>query len=248
MFVINVSSIMNESTNLILPHHLAIIMDGNGRWATGRGFPRVAGHKKGADSVRTIVTASRKLGIKVLTLFAFSSQNWQRPTLEVEALMSLLAARLVSERPTILNNGIRLTAIGDIDLLPKLPRNALKSLIEDSKSNTDMTLCLCLSYGGREEIIAMTQKIANKVQNGEISPDSIDENTINQNMWSSELGPVDLLIRTSGEERISNFLLWSIAYSELYFTDCYWPDFDEAALKKALLNFSNRSRRFGIVK
>jgi undecaprenyl diphosphate synthase len=238
---------MNHTLNSTLPNHLAIIMDGNGRWAESRGLPRVAGHKKGADSVRTIVTACRRKGIKNLTLFAFSSQNWSRSTFEVNALMSLLANRLVSERPTILNNGIRLTAIGDLHLLPDPTKTILFDLIRDSKHNRDMTLCLCLSYGGREEIVSMAKKIAFLASRGDLLPESVDFNFVNNSLWSRDLGPVDLLIRTSGEQRISNFLLWSIAYAELYFTNLFWPDFDENALDNSLKAYSLRDRRFGKV-
>jgi undecaprenyl diphosphate synthase len=223
-------------------------MDGNGRWARYRGLPRIAGHKKGADSVRTIVTSCRRKGIKVLSLFAFSSQNWKRPKPEVRALMTLLSSRLISERPTIMDNGIRLTAIGDLDLLPSAPQKALFDLMRDSSGNTGMTLCLCLSYGGREEICSLSRKISRLTASGELDPSQINESLIDNLIWSSELGPVDFLIRTSGELRISNFLLWQLAYSELYFTDKYWPDFDEAALDEALMEFCKRQRRFGQVK
>ena len=235
-------------TNLSnLPRHLAIIMDGNGRWAKSRGLPRVAGHKKGADSVRTIVTSCRKRGIKTLSLFAFSSQNWSRPTLEVNALMQILSALLASERPTIMNNGIRLIAVGDLERLPSAPKKALFDLIRDSADNSDMTLCLCLSYGGREEITAMAQKLAFSVADGSIDPSKVDESLVDNLMWSSELGPVDFLIRTSGELRISNFFLWGLAYAELFFSKYYWPDFGDHALDEALQAFQKRNRRFGLV-
>ena len=246
--MIDVCVNMTQFSNTNLPSHLAIIMDGNGRWAKSRGLPRIAGHKRGADSVRTIVTACRKKGIKTLSLYAFSSQNWSRPTPEVNALMSLLASRLISERPTIMKNGIRLTAIGDLHLLPSKPRNILFDLINDSKDNKDMTLCLCLSYGGREEIIAMAKSIAIHVKNGDLNPEDVNDSLVEDTMWSKDLGPVDLLIRTSGEQRISNFLLWSIAYAELFFTNLYWPEFDEAGLDEALFSYAHRDRRFGKVK
>ena len=246
--VIDVFFEMTDTNPFNLPRHLAIIMDGNGRWAKSRGFPRVAGHKKGADSVRTIVTACRKKGIKTLSLFAFSSQNWNRPTLEVNALMQLLAARLISERPTIMDNGIRLTAVGELDRLPAAPRKTLDDLIRDSSGNKDMTLCLCLSYGGREEIVAMAKRVAAGTASGEFSPEMLDEALVEQLLWSSELGPVDFLIRTSGELRISNFFLWGIAYAELYFSDYYWPDFDEKALDEALEAYRERNRRFGLLR
>lgn len=229
----------------VLPRHLAIIMDGNGRWACERGLPRIEGHRKGAESVRKIVTFSRELGIKNLSLFAFSSQNWSRPSFEVDALMSLLSLYVRSERSTILDNDIRLTAIGNIDLLPRSAKNSLFKLISDSSSNTSMNLCLCLSFGGREEIVSCVKDIALRVSTGDLDPSDIDEKLIDSSLWSSSLGPVDLLIRTSGELRISNFFLWEIAYSELYFTDCFWPDFDETSLENALHSYSQRQRRFG---
>jgi undecaprenyl diphosphate synthase len=238
---------MIDTSFSIIPRHLAIIMDGNGRWAKARGLPRISGHIKGADAVRTIVTSCRKRGIQTLSLFAFSSQNWNRPSLEVGALMQLLANRLISERPTILNNGIRLTAVGEIERLPSAPRKALDELISDSSSNTEMTLCLCLSYGGKEEIVSMARKIGLSISTGDFQPDAINEALVNRFMWSRDLGPVDFLIRTSGEFRISNFFLWSLAYAELYFTECFWPDFDESALDQALAEFKNRNRRFGLV-
>ncbi|MCP4196161.1 MAG: di-trans,poly-cis-decaprenylcistransferase [Proteobacteria bacterium] len=240
-------STMAALTSSSLPRHLAIIMDGNGRWAQARGKPRVFGHRKGADAVRKIVTACRERGIEVLTLFAFSSQNWSRPPFEVNSLMSLLFDYIKSEWSTILDNGIRLTTIGDIDLLPKVPRDALNELVQESAANTDMTLCLSLSYGGQEEIVSMARTIAERVSAGELDPSAIDKDVVTNSLWSSDLGPVDLLIRTSGEIRISNFLLWSIAYCELYFTDLMWPDFNEAALDKALNAYGHRHRRFGTV-
>jgi undecaprenyl diphosphate synthase len=246
LYVIDVTSIM-ILTSSTLPRHLAIIMDGNGRWAKERGLPRVVGHQKGADSVHTIVTSCRKRGVETLSLFAFSSQNWSRPSFEVDALMALLTSRLISERPTILDNGIRLTAIGHLDRLPDAPRKALFDLIEDSSHNSDMTLCLCLSYGGRDEITAAARRVAEMVSIGELSPDEVDESLIDKITWSSDIGPIDFLIRTSGEQRISNFMLWGLAYAELYFTDRYWPDFGEEALDEALDAFVSRNRRFGKV-
>ncbi|MCP4604997.1 MAG: di-trans,poly-cis-decaprenylcistransferase [Proteobacteria bacterium] len=230
-----------------LPRHLAIIMDGNGRWARSRGLPRIAGHRRGADSVRKVVTSCRERGIEVLTLFAFSSQNWSRPSAEVSGLMTLLSTYIDSERATILDNDIRLTSIGDVNLLPKPIRRSLFELIEASSSNTGMTLCLSLSYGGREEIVSMVRDIALRVSRGDLDPMSIDEEIVDHSLWSSDLGPVDLMVRTSGELRISNFLLWSLAYSELFFTDRMWPDFDESALDEALEAYSQRQRRFGSV-
>jgi undecaprenyl diphosphate synthase len=230
-----------------LPRHVGIIMDGNGRWARAHGLPRVAGHREGAKTVDSIVKACRRRGISVLTLFAFSSQNWRRPTLEVQALMALLAEYIRSERRTILDNGIRLTAIGDVAALPEAPRRALDDLISESSSNTGMTLCLALSYGGQEEIAAAARKIAALAASGALDPASIDVDAFGAHLDSAPLGPVDLLIRTSGELRISNFLLWGLSYAELYFCDVLWPDFGERDLEAALSAFAGRSRRFGDV-
>ena len=231
-----------------LPNHLAIIMDGNGRWAQARGLPRIAGHRQGAEAVRNTIIACRERGLRHVTLYAFSSQNWSRPSAEVVALMSLLAAHLKSEHKLIMDNDIRLTAIGDIERLPGAPRNALKNLMEASAGNRSMTLCLALSYGGREELTASVRAIVRGVQDGSIDPDSIDEATIESNLWSGPLGPVDLLVRTSGEKRISNFLLWSCAYAEFYFSDGMWPDFSEHELDQALAAYAERNRRFGKIK
>jgi undecaprenyl diphosphate synthase len=230
-----------------LPRHVAIIMDGNGRWASARGLSRVSGHQQGAKAVRSTVTACRERGIKVLTLYSFSSQNWSRPSIEVSALMSLLAEYVKLERGTILDNGIRLTTIGEIDRLPEAPRVALQQLIADSSRNTDMTLCLALSYGGREELAAAARELARRAARGDLDPETINTATLDRALWSAELGPVDLMIRTSGEFRISNFLLWGLAYAELYFVDRMWPDFDEAVLDEALAAYAGRQRRFGNV-
>ena len=230
-----------------LPGHVGIIMDGNGRWARSRGLPRVAGHREGAKAVNRIVTACRRRGISVLTLFAFSTQNWVRPTLEVQALMALLSEYIKSERRTILDNGIRLTAIGDLASLPDTPRSALEALIAESSGNTGMTLCLALSYGGREEIAAAAREVARLAAAGHLDPARVDVDSFAAHLWSAPLGPVDLLIRTSGELRISNFLLWGLAYAELYFCDAMWPDFAERDLDRALEEFSRRNRRYGAV-
>lgn len=245
IFVIDNSSMVE--TSRALPKHVGIIMDGNGRWARSRGLPRVAGHREGAKAVNRIVTACRKRGISVLTLFAFSSQNWVRPSLEVQALMALLGEYIKSERRTILDNGIRLVAIGNLKSLPDSPRTTLEALISESSGNTGMTLCLALSYGGQEEIAAAAKEVATLAAQGALDPARIDLDTFAQHLWSAPLGPVDLLIRTSGELRISNFLLWGLAYAELYFCDVLWPDFSEKDLDAALDGFSGRNRRFGAV-
>jgi len=236
---------MTDSNTSNLPHHIGIIMDGNGRWAKSRGLPRVSGHSQGAKTVDVIVTACRKLGINFLTLYAFSSQNWTRPSLEVQALMSLLSDYIRREREKILSNNIRLLAIGDLISLPDSTRKSLLSLIDASSENTGMTLTLALSYGGQEEIVSASKSIAQKVKSGEIDPDNIDIDLFSSHTWSHSLGPVDLIIRTSGELRVSNFLLWSGAYSEFYFSNKMWPEFTESDLKEALKSFQLRNRRFG---
>jgi undecaprenyl diphosphate synthase len=239
---------MVDIPNEKLPRHVGIIMDGNGRWAQSRKLPRVSGHREGAKAVNRVVTHCRERGIKVLTLFAFSSQNWVRPTIEVQALMALLTHYVNTERTTIMENRIRLTTIGDIDSLPDVPRSALLRLIEDSSGNTEMTLCLALSYGGRDELVSGARSIARRCSSGELDWASVDEKVFGDSLWSSDLGDLDLLIRTSGELRISNFMLWSAAYAEFFFCDRMWPDFGEADLEEAFAAFGRRNRRFGDVK
>ena len=228
-----------------LPKHLAIIMDGNGRWAKQKGFLRAFGHENGTKSVRTVVETSAKLGIENLTLYAFSTENWNRPKLEVELLMELLINSLKNELKTLQENDIRLNSIGNLDLLPKSAQKKLQEVIETTKSNSRMVLTLALSYGSREELINAVKNISNKVKNNIISIDNIDESIINEHLYTRDLSEVDLLIRTSGEHRISNFLLWQIAYSELYFTDVLWPDFKENDLYEAIISYQKRERRFG---
>jgi undecaprenyl diphosphate synthase len=228
-----------------LPKHLAIIMDGNGRWAKQKGFLRAFGHENGTKSVRTVVETSAKLGIENLTLYAFSTENWNRPKLEVELLMELLINSLKNELKTLQENDIRLNSIGNLDLLPKSAQKKLQEVIETTKSNSRMVLTLALSYGSREELINAVKNISNKVKNNIISIDNIDESIINEHLYTRDLPEVDLLIRTSGEHRISNFLLWQIAYSELYFTDVLWPDFKENDLYEAIISYQKRERRFG---
>jgi undecaprenyl diphosphate synthase len=220
-------------------------MDGNGRWAKQKGLLRAFGHENGTKSVRTVVEASAKLGIENLTLFAFSTENWNRPKLEVDLLMELLINSLKNELKTLQNNNIRLNSIGNLDLLPKSAQKKLQEVIEATKGNSRMVLTLALSYGSREELINAVKNISNKVKNNIISIDNIDESIINQHLYTRDLPEVDLLIRTSGEHRISNFLLWQIAYSELYFTDVLWPDFKENDLYEAVISYQKRERRFG---
>jgi undecaprenyl diphosphate synthase len=228
-----------------LPQHLAIIMDGNGRWAKQKGFLRAFGHKNGTKSVRTTVESCAKLGIKNLTLYAFSTENWNRPKLEVETLMKLLISSLKKELDTLQKNNIRLNAIGNLDLLPGSAQKELLTVIEKTKENSRMTLTLALSYGSREELLNAVKKISSKVKNNIISQDDIDESIINQHLYTHNLPDVDLVIRTSGEHRISNFLLWQIAYAEFYFTDVLWPDFKETDLYDAIISYQKRERRFG---
>ena len=228
-----------------LPKHLAIIMDGNGRWAKQKGLLRALGHENGTKSVRLVVESAAKLGIQNLTLYAFSTENWNRPKLEVDILMKLLINSLKNELKTLTDNDIRLHSIGNLDLLPKSAQKQLEDVIDRTKHNTRMTLTLALSYGSREEIISAVKSICDKVKNNIISIDAIDESIINQHLYTRNLPDVDLLIRTSGEHRISNFLLWQIAYAELYFTAVLWPDFKEEDLYEAIISYQKRERRFG---
>ena len=229
-----------------LPRHVGIIMDGNGRWAQERGLERIAGHRAGAESVKDIVRASRRIGIEALTLYAFSAQNWARPDREVAALMELLRDYLFDERTEIMENGIRLQAIGDIERLPRLVREPLDALVSDSAVNEGMRLVLALSYGGRESIARAVRAVARAAAAGEMAIDDIDVKTFNQYMPTGDLPALDLLIRTSGELRISNFMLWELAYAELIFTDTPWPDFRRNDLFEALEVYAQRERRFGL--
>ena len=228
-----------------LPKHLAIIMDGNGRWAKKQGMLRVFGHEKGTKSVKQTVENCAKLGIDFLTLYAFSTENWNRPKIEVDTLMKLLVSALKKELKTLQNNNIKLNAIGNLDSLPSGVRKELVEVIEKTQENSRMTLTLALSYGARDEIINAVKIISEKVKNNIISVDAIEESIINQHLYTQNMPDVDLVIRTSGEHRISNFLLWQIAYAEFYFTDVLWPDFNEEELHKALLSYQKRERRFG---
>ncbi|MEZ7497481.1 isoprenyl transferase [Flavobacterium sp. Arc3] len=228
-----------------LPQHLAIIMDGNGRWAKQQGLLRAFGHESGTKSVKTIIKTCAKLGIENLTLYAFSTENWNRPKLEVDTLMRILIKSLKKELPTLLENNIKLNTIGNLEKLPQSAQKELLDVINKTKDNTHMTLTLALSYGSREEIVNAVKNISNKVKNNIISIDSIDDSIINEHLYTQNLPDVDLLIRTSGEHRISNFLLWQIAYAELYFTDVLWPDFKEQNLYEAIISYQKRERRFG---
>ena len=228
-----------------LPNHLAIIMDGNGRWASDKGKKRIFGHRNGVMAVQKVVEEAAELKIKHLTLFAFSTENWKRPREEIGVLMKLLVSSLKSEFEKLLKNRIKLNVIGNIDQLPNIVQDELNYVINKTKNNSKMTLTLALSYGGREEIVSTFIKLASKVKNNIISPEKIDQSIINEHLYTHNLPDVDLLIRTSGEKRISNFLLWQIAYAELYFSKILWPDFNKKHLHKAIINYQKRERRFG---
>jgi undecaprenyl diphosphate synthase len=235
-----------ENINLNnLPKHLAIIMDGNGRWAKQKGMLRAFGHENGTKAVRETVETCARLGIENLTLYAFSTENWNRPKLEVDTLMNLLVKSLKNELATLIKNDIKLNCIGNFDKLPKVAQKELLEVINTTKENKRMTLTLALSYGSREELISAIKSISDKVKNNIISSDTIDESIINQHLYTHNLPDVDLLIRTSGEHRISNFLLWQIAYAELYFTDVLWPDFRQQNIYDAIISYQKRERRFG---
>ena len=228
-----------------LPRHIAVIMDGNGRWAKQRGKLRVFGHENGVQAVRQTVENCAKLKIDFLTLYAFSTENWNRPQIEVQTLMKLLVSSLKKELKTLQENNIRLNSIGNIDSLPSKASKELKEVIEKTSANSGMVLTLALSYGSRNELTLAVKNIASKVKNNLISPDRIDEHLINDHLYTHDLPDVDLLIRTSGEHRISNFLLWQIAYAELVFIDVFWPDFSEQHLVDAIVSYQKRERRFG---
>lgn len=230
-----------------IPKHVAIIMDGNGRWAKKRLMNRVKGHEKGSESVRNVVRSCREIGIPYLTLYAFSTENWERPKAEVSALMALLNRFIKSEEKTMMENNIRLCAIGQIDRLPDNVRKSLEHTMGVTRKNDSMTLTLSLSYGSRTEIIDMAKTLAGEVKSGALDPEDITSEKISSLLYTKDMPDPDLLIRTSGEMRISNFLLWQIAYSEIYFTHTLWPDFGKEELVKILLDYQGRERRFGKV-
>lgn len=239
---------MNKSTTINtenLPTHLAIIMDGNGRWAKQRGMLRAFGHENGTKSVKQTIENCTNLGIKYLTLYTFSTENWNRPKLEVQTLMKILINTLKKELPTLQKNNIRLSTIGNSELLPEKARNQLFEVIEKTKDNNKMILTLALSYGSREEIISAVKQISEKVKTNAIAVTDINEEIITQHLYTHDMPDVDLVIRTSGEQRISNFLLWQCAYAEFYFTDVLWPDFSEKDLHNAIISYQKRERRFG---
>ena len=228
-----------------LPKHVAIIMDGNGRWAKSRGEERTFGHKSGVTSVRNAISACDKVGIEYLTLYTFSTENWNRPCDEVNTLMSLLSETLLKEAAELFSKGVRLHVIGEVEKLPTLVREQLLNVVDLTKNNTKSNLVLALSYGSQREILNAVKEIAQEVKEGKISTEDIDETLFENHLYTKDLPPVDLLIRTSGEVRISNFLLWQIAYAELQFLDIFWPDFQEEHLYQCIVNYQNKERRFG---
>ncbi|TFG92961.1 MAG: isoprenyl transferase [Syntrophobacterales bacterium] len=230
-----------------LPRHIAVIMDGNGRWAKKNMLKRGMGHEKGDESVRTVVKTSRELGIEYLTLYAFSVENWQRPKSEVQALISLLETYLKTELSEMKETGIRLFTIGDTEKLPKTVRGLLSTAIEETSENSGMVLNLALSYGGRDEIIRAVKGILRDIKSTDIDEETITKDLFSRYLYTANIPDPDLLIRTSGETRLSNFLLWQMAYTELYFTDVLWPDFSKDDLIEAIMNYQQRERRFGLI-
>lgn len=228
-----------------LPRHIAIIMDGNGRWAKKLGMMRVLGHKQGVNVVREITEEAAQLGIQYLTLYAFSTENWNRPKEEVDALMSLLVNTIVSETDTLMKNNVQLLSIGDLNRLPNDAKRNIQDCIAKTSSNTGLKLVIALSYSSRWEIIQAVKNIAQSVKNEEMQIEQIDEQVFSSALTTKEMPDPDLLIRTSGELRISNFLLWQLAYAELYFTDCLWPEFTKEEFYKAIVEYQGRERRFG---
>ncbi len=227
------------------PRHIAIIMDGNGRWAKSRGKTRLAGHKAGADAVREVVTAAAELGVEALTLYAFSSENWSRPAIEVKALFGLLRTFIRRETPTLLENRIRLRSIGRLNELPKGALDALRKAEGETAHCDRMTLVLALNYGSRDEIVDAARSLAREALSGRIAPADIGPEDLERGLYTAGLPRVDLLVRTGGEFRLSNFLLWQLSYAELYFTPVYWPDFGRRHLEEAIAEFARRERRFG---
>ena len=228
-----------------LPKHVAIIMDGNGRWAKSRGEERTFGHKNAISAVRNAISACNKVGVEYLTLYTFSTENWNRPNVEVDTLMSLLSETLLKEAAELFSKGVRLHVIGEVENLPTLVREQLLNVVELTKKNSNGNLVLALSYGSQREILNAVKEIAQEVKEGKISTEDIDETLFENHLYTKDLPPVDLLIRTSGEVRISNFLLWQIAYAELQFLDIFWPDFQEDHFYQCIINYQNKERRFG---
>ena len=231
-----------------LPRHIAIIMDGNGRWASRRGYPRIEGHRQGVNSVRTVVEESTRLGIEQLTLYCLSSENWKRPALELNLLMQLLKKFVIGEREEIMRQNIRFSTIGRRSDLPKDVLAEVDKTINESRNNTGMQLCLALNYGSRSEIVDAVKSIVSEVEKGNLQADDIDEEVISSHLYTAGMPDPDLVIRTAGEMRVSNFLLWQISYAELWVTETYWPDFSVNDFWQALRDFAARDRRFGGLK
>ena len=231
-----------------IPEHVAIIMDGNGRWAEARGLPRSKGHEAGIEGVRAAIRTCNDIGVRYLTIYAFSTENWKRPDDEVELLMELFAQTMAAEADGLNDENVRVRLIGDMAALPEETRSSFEEAIEKTKGNDGMTLIIAVNYGGRAEIAHAMGRIAEEVASGELDPEDIDEDAISSRLYTADFPDPDLLIRTSGEYRVSNFLLWQIAYSELYVTSTLWPDFDKYELLRAVLDFQSRNRRFGKVK
>jgi len=230
-----------------IPNHIAIIMDGNGRWARDRSLPRIAGHREGINSVREITRVCGEIGVKHLTLYTFSTENWKRPPSEVSALMTLLLKTINIEIKELHKNNVRFTIIGELDSLPNSTVKGLKNGVELTSNNTGLNLCLALNYGSRKEILDAVKSISIQIQNGQLTLDQIDENLISNELYTKNIPDPDLMIRTSGEYRLSNFLLWQSAYTEIYMTDAYWPNFREKQLIESINDYQNRERRFGKV-
>ncbi|MBV6625606.1 MAG: isoprenyl transferase [Rivularia sp. (in: Bacteria)] len=231
-----------------LPRHVAVIMDGNGRWATQQKLPRIAGHRQGAKTLKELLRCCKDWGIEILTAYAFSTENWRRPTEEVDFLMLLFEKMLRRELEEMHREGVRINFVGDLTALPKSLQNEMQRSMLETSNNHDVQFNVAVNYGSRKEIIHACRKVAELVEKGEIKPEDISEDLINNNLYTAQIPAPDLLIRTSGEKRLSNFLLWQMAYSEMYFTDILWPDFDRDAFHHAILSYQNRERRFGKVK
>jgi undecaprenyl diphosphate synthase len=238
-------SVKSQIQNDRIPRHIAIIMDGNGRWAKRQGMARMFGHRKGVETVHNITEAAAQLGVEYLTLYAFSTENWNRPKEEVDSLMALLVDTIAKETPTLMKNNIRLLTIGDLERLPENTKNKFRACIEQTSGNTGLRLVIALSYSSRWEIINATKSIAAAVQNGDLLVEDINEEVVASFMTTAQMPDPDLLIRTSGEYRISNFLLWQLAYAEMYFTSCLWPEFTEEEFYQAIIDYQHRERRFG---
>lgn len=242
------SNLPTDLNSQNLPTHVAVIMDGNGRWATQQKLPRIAGHRQGARTLKELLRCCKDWGIEILTAYAFSTENWRRPTEEVDFLMLLFEKMLRRELGEMHREGVRINFVGDLSELPKSLQNEMQRSMLETSNNSDVQFNVAVNYGSRKEIINACRQVAELVEKGEIKPENIDEDLITKNLYTTDIPAPDLLIRTSGEKRLSNFLLWQMAYTEMYFTDTLWPDFDRKAFKEAILSYQNRERRFGKVK